>query len=794
MARKKYYPSARQIQRQATRELAYGITDAIFESKEEKQIPRPPSFFGYRSKYIAAAVALFYGIFGLHYFYLGDSKKGFFMFLFVGCTLGLIFLVAVFSLFYTIPGIPPEGSFAVDMIQPFGIIFIPINIYYVCKYMFMDNKKFDYMYNYHFLVEIGNIDINNESQENNETNNPPIVEKKNDSNIGQLYYVGNIIADTVTTIEAENKNMKTEYNIPSAFDPLFKQAVELVIANPQQASELMLVNKLKIEFKRAERIMGELEVAGVVAPQRVRHITRPRAVLIKSMDDLEGVLKKNILHNKEKNKEIKKIEPMNTRINVPIPRNYFVMLKDIKNEILAVRKKLENDNNLIGLELATKINGSIYSDLRKIYRLLYSSHYNVKNKLEAFGLAIIAASLTKNEIDISDSQYSYICLSFEKGFFDDMIKTSVTKGDWESDELLTPSLLKLSNSPLYDEYVTILYRYAVTLVKADGIEDVNESAKLKNIYNILYNTQPNHNADTIIKEHIGNDIIKEQNIAKSGTSNSIVSNETLDDILNELNNDIIGLTSVKEEVNSLVNLINVQNQRQKAGLPVQPLSYHLVFTGNPGTGKTTIARMISKIYKHLGILKNGTLIETDRAGLIAEYVGQTASKVNKVVDSALNNVLFIDEAYSLVSEGSNDYGKEAVATLIKRMEDDRDKLVLIIAGYTNEMKKFIDTNPGVKSRFNKFIEFDDYTPYELYQIFELQCKKLKFNLRIEAIEKVKSIFSAAYQQRDKSFGNGRFARNFFEKVQQNQANRIASTPTVDLEVLTTIKLEDIPNA
>ncbi|KMQ70980.1 hypothetical protein ACM44_09205 [Chryseobacterium koreense CCUG 49689] len=267
-------------------------------------------------------------------------------------------------------------------------------------------------------------------------------------------------------------------------------------------------------------------------------------------------------------------------------------------------------------------------------------------------------------------------------------------------------------------------------------------------------------------------------------------NETLDEVLHELNS-LIGLNEVKSEINTLINFIKVQKAREQSGLKSPSLSYHIVFTGNPGTGKTTVARIVSKIYKHLGILTEGQLVETDRSGLIAEYVGQTAVKVNQTVNSALNGILFIDEAYSLVGENKDDFGREAVATLIKRMEDDRDKLVLVLAGYTNEMTNFIDTNPGFKSRFNRYINFPDYTPSELFEIFESNCVKLDYQLTEEAETKLKLVFENAYSTRDRSFGNGRFVRNVFEKTLEQQANRIAKESNLTKEILTTITENDI---
>ena len=195
----------------------------------------------------------------------------------------------------------------------------------------------------------------------------------------------------------------------------------------------------------------------------------------------------------------------------------------------------------------------------------------------------------------------------------------------------------------------------------------------------------------------------------------------------------------------------------------------------------------------MGILKKGQLVETDRSGLIAEYTGQTSVKVNKAVDSALDGVLFIDEAYSLVDDNKHGYGSEAIAALLKRMEDDRERLVVMVAGYTNEMIDFINANSGFKSRFNKYIEFSDYTPEEMAEIFERLCKELDYNIDDEAKIKVSSLFMTAYEQRDRSFGNGRYVRNIFEKAMELQANRVAGIFPLTKEILTSIDSVDIPS-
>ncbi len=273
-------------------------------------------------------------------------------------------------------------------------------------------------------------------------------------------------------------------------------------------------------------------------------------------------------------------------------------------------------------------------------------------------------------------------------------------------------------------------------------------------------------------------------------ANSIQQNNSMEnDNMAELKS-LIGLDRVKQDVDSLRNLIRIQTMRKQQGLPNTSVSYHCVFSGNPGTGKTTVARIVAGIYKELGILKKGHLVEVDRSKLVGEYVGQTAPKTNKVIDDALDGVLFIDEAYSLVGEGS-DYGTEAIATLLKRMEDDRDRLVVILAGYTNEIKDFIDSNPGLQSRFNRYIQFDDYSTEELTEIFKRNLRKSRYKIKRDAFEKLQDVVERAVVSRDKNFGNARYIRNLFEKVVQNQANRLVRMESIDNEELSIITREDI---
>ena len=250
---------------------------------------------------------------------------------------------------------------------------------------------------------------------------------------------------------------------------------------------------------------------------------------------------------------------------------------------------------------------------------------------------------------------------------------------------------------------------------------------------------------------------------------------------------LIGLSTVKREVITFHNFLRVQNERKKKGFSVPPTSYHLVFSGNPGTGKTTIARIMAEIFRDLGVLAKGHLVEATRADLVAGYMGQTAIKTNKVIDSALDGVLFIDEAYTLSRSAENDYGQEAIDTLLKRMEDDRDRLVVIIAGYTDEIKKFVNSNPGLSSRFNRYIEFPDYSEDELAQIFRGLLAKYDYKMGEAATLAMKQCIATAVRNKDSRFGNGRYVRNLFEKVIEKQANRLAAAPDlgkVDVSYLT----------
>ena len=266
---------------------------------------------------------------------------------------------------------------------------------------------------------------------------------------------------------------------------------------------------------------------------------------------------------------------------------------------------------------------------------------------------------------------------------------------------------------------------------------------------------------------------------------------TLEEAMKPLD-ELIGLDVVKKDVESLVNLVKVRKLRQERGMKTPDMSFHLVFSGNPGTGKTTVARIVGKVYSALGILSKGHMVEVDRSGLVAGYVGQTAIKTKEVVDKALGGVLFIDEAYTLAPENADkDFGQEAIDTILKAMEDHRDDFVVIVAGYATLMPRFIDSNPGLKSRFNKYLYFEDYNGDQLFEIFQGRVKRNDYRLDEAAEAAVKDHLQELYEDRDGSFGNARDVRNLFEKIVAAQADRVAGLESPTDEDRSTSTVEDL---
>ena len=340
---------------------------------------------------------------------------------------------------------------------------------------------------------------------------------------------------------------------------------------------------------------------------------------------------------------------------------------------------------------------------------------------------------------------------------------------------------KLGNGT--DRLINAVNEIALDFIACDGKNDHGETAAVGKLVYRMRN---------FCSSYLGNrSFIPQPDTVSEDSSEPETPPPTLEELMDELNS-LVGLETVKSEVYSLSNLIKVRTLREERGFKQPKLSLHLVFTGNPGTGKTTVARLIAKIYHCLGAIPTDRLVEVDRSGLVSGYVGQTATKTKAVCESALGGVLFIDEAYSLTAKaGQNDFGMEAVETVLKYMEDHREEMVVICAGYTDLMEDFLNSNPGLRSRFNRFIEFPDYTADELVDIFLLRCKSYRLEIEEEALDCVRAFFEDRCESKPASFANARDARNYFERVISAQADRLAPIEAPTDKELMTVTLADV---
>ncbi len=378
------------------------------------------------------------------------------------------------------------------------------------------------------------------------------------------------------------------------------------------------------------------------------------------------------------------------------------------------------------------------------------------------------ASAAILEADTFNTAHKEFLVKVSKLFLEN---ADVSRGKDDGFRSISASYLSASEKPqeVMDRLRALLYSCALTLVKADGGINPAEEELLKGVYSMIYKAPDTAAPESPAKE------------------------ETLEDVMKEINS-LVGMKNIKDEINSFINFVRITKERESRNLPLATVSLHSVFYGPPGTGKTTIARLLGRGYRALGLLKSGHLVETDRAGLVAGYVGQTAVKTDEVVNKAADGVLFIDEAYSLAPEQSgNDFGQEAIDALLKRMEDMRGRLAVIVAGYNEEMERFIGSNPGLKSRFSRYFNFNHYTPDELMQIFDRFAGNVKFKTNDDAKKKLVELITAFHALRGRDFGNGRFVRNVFERIVQKQADRLASVTELTEDILCEIKPEDVPS-
>lgn len=491
---------------------------------------------------------------------------------------------------------------------------------------------------------------------------------------------------------------------------------------------------------------------------------------------------------------------------------YFNTANSVASQVNDFYDKVVNNGRLLQVadgmlldavgDAHAKLRMMFVADLVKCYEQLGHDSTNLFSK-EGLPMTIIEAHTINNTIKFD---YLTIKLKEVRPVVESMNNINVStknvllNGKDDDFFYLNNAFNSIGAHDLSVQYFSLLYRLFSVIAKCDNKITYAESRWLERLMDFsdpnkivgLYYSSPLEVKVNKPKKTVEPVTPVEQ--PKQAEQTATVAKATTEDSENPLNelNTLIGLKDVKQEVSAIANFVKIQQMRAEKGMKPVRMSYHCVFTGNPGTGKTTVARILASIYGYFGILKKGHLVETDRSGLVAEYVGQTAVKTNKIIDSALDGVLFIDEAYSLVQGGGNDYGHEAISTLLKRMEDDRDRLIVILAGYSEDMKRFIDSNPGLQSRFNRYIHFADYTADELKQMFLLNVGKNQYQLDEAGDISLSEILNFAVEHKGKNFGNGRYVRNLFEKTIQNQAMRLSSKPNITAEELSLLTADDLP--
>ena len=459
-------------------------------------------------------------------------------------------------------------------------------------------------------------------------------------------------------------------------------------------------------------------------------------------------------------------------------------VKDLIDPIFRGRQILIKHGHINDDDTEYSVLDAIADDLRLLAsRAMIQDRKLTENELDVYVESMDFLNLSGNRPDYSRDVYSE--------YLNNLIKKWSENGDLK--EPFIPQTLRLIRT--YDvinetdhsvKAIHLFCTFLLVCIKADGVISAEEQEYVRNSKNKMCEICEISSETSTSTENSPST----SSIAKSPVFDNDVQ-INVDDMISELNS-MVGIDSVKQEVQRLVNGIKVNKMRLEKGLPAANTTNHLVFYGNPGTGKTTVARLLAGIFKGLGVLEKGHLVEVDRSVLVAGYVGQTSIKTREVIQSALGGVLFIDEAYTLSKEG-NDYGTEAIDTMLKLMEDHRKDLIVIVAGYTEKMAGFLASNPGLKSRFTRFMSFPDYEPSELAQIFKIMSKSAGMYLTPEAEMKAIELFKSNYAQRNESFGNARLVRNLFHDAMSRQADRIIEIDDLNEITLQTLTDADIPD-
>ena len=403
---------------------------------------------------------------------------------------------------------------------------------------------------------------------------------------------------------------------------------------------------------------------------------------------------------------------------------------------------------------------------------LMASKYNLSefNNMESFVETLRADYLNNSD----DSFLSLVAFTNDKGF----VEKEVLK-----DNPCTSNQIIDSYRAIGRAYLAALNLFALNPL-LDAWIDRQKSIISSLLNNGRYDRQTDKGSTSILVKKVG-----DSSYSISFSYDDYDESSDAADSFSELDA-LIGLEPIKSDVKSLVSLVKMQQLRKTQGLTSVPVSLHLVFTGNPGTGKTTVARILAKIYKEIGVLKTGQLVEVDRSCLVAGYVGQTAIKTQERIKEAMGGILFIDEAYTLAKDG-NDFGQEAIDTIIKAMEDHRDEFVVIVAGYDEPMQKFISSNPGLRSRFNKYFRFPDYSAKELLEIFKEMVEKYDYSINENALNHVAEKINITRIDAQEDFANARSIRNLFEHIITRQAIRVSRIESPTKEELLEIKMEDL---